>query len=115
MLLANCVFSLAAFILVAVLNSLPDDGSAAGIRTAALWRDGGATTAALETPLAQAATARDWLISVKASQWLCLVVFLLSAVLFVSAWRDLERDRRESEREIGDCEQTMGEKGEIFL
>lgn len=117
MLLANCVFSLAAFILVAVLNSLPDDGVAAGTRTAALWRDGGATAAAaaLETPLAQAATARDWLVSVKASQWLCLVVFLLSAVLFVSAWRDLERERRESEREIGDCEQTMGEKGEIFL
>ena len=113
-LLANCVFSLAAIILVAVLNSLPDDGSvAAGTRTAALWRNGGA--AALETPLAQAATVRDWLISVKASQWLCLVVFLLSAVLFVSAWRDLERERRESEREIGDCEQTMGEKGEIFL
>lgn len=115
-LLANCVFSLSAFILVAVLNSLPDavkaHAGASGVTRAALWRDSGA---ALETPLAQAATARDWLVSVKASQWLCLVVFLLSAVLFVSAWRDLERERRESEMEVGDCERHMGEKGEIFI
>ena len=114
MLLANCVFSLSAFILVAVLNSLPDAVKPypGGATRTALWRDSGA---ALETPLAQAATARDWLISVHASQWLCLVVFLLSAVLFVSAWRDLERERRESEMELGDCERRLGEKGAIFI
>lgn len=117
-LLANCVFSLSAFILVAVLNSLPDvvrqaGGGGGGLTRAALWRDSGVV---LETPLAQAATARDWLISVQASQWLCLVVFLLSAVLFVSAWRDLERERRETDMTVlGDCERRMGEKGEIFI
>lgn len=91
---------------------------------------------ALELPsnlrLALGAQRSRWSVSLVASQWLCLLVFLLSAVLFTSAWFDLKTETIDDEEAAsgngykatnrrgacccsGNGEKKFGEKGVIYI
>ncbi|KAK7995481.1 hypothetical protein PG990_014254 [Apiospora arundinis] len=121
---ANCLLSFSAFIFVAVVNHLPlnaADGAGArpdlaGVR----WN------LALELPSglrrALGAQRDHWSVSLVASQWLCLLVFLLSAVLFTSAWFDLKTEQIDDDEAVPVVEvdakrreKNFGEKGAIYL
>ncbi|KAK8112621.1 hypothetical protein PG984_013147 [Apiospora sp. TS-2023a] len=126
---ANCLLSFSAFVFVALVNHLPiadRTPDLAGVR----WN------LALELPsnlrLALGAQRSQWSISLVASQWLCLLVFLLSAVLFTSAWFDLKTETIDYEEATfgnghkatnrrracccaGNGEKTFGEKGAIYI
>ncbi|KAK7912108.1 hypothetical protein PG985_014589 [Apiospora marii] len=126
---ANCLLSFSAFVFVALVNHLPIANRTpdlAGVR----WN------LALELPsslrLALGAQRSRWSVSLVASQWLCLLVFLLSAVLFTSAWFDLKTETIDDEEAAssnaykatnqrrtcccaGTDKKKFGEKGAIYL
>ncbi|KAK8079192.1 hypothetical protein PG994_002999 [Apiospora phragmitis] len=126
---ANCLLSFSAFVFVALVNHLPvadRTPNLAGVR----WN------LVLELPaslrLALGAERTRWSFSLVASQWLCLLVFLLSAVLFTSAWFDLKTDRVDDDEAaagndnekvvmhrrtcwLGNGKKSFGEKGAIYL
>ncbi|KAK8062267.1 hypothetical protein PG997_014364 [Apiospora hydei] len=87
---ANCLISFSAFVFVTLVNYLPiadRTPDLAGLR----WNLALELPASLHQVLG--AERSRWSISLVASQWLCLLVFLLSAVLFTSAWFDLKSER----------------------
>lgn len=126
---ANCLLSFSAFVFVVLVNHLPVANRTpdlAGVR----WN------LALELPsnLRQALGAQRsrWSFSLIASQWLCLLVFLLSAVLFTSAWFDLKTETIDDEEAAssnggkttnqyrtcccaGIHKKKFGEKGAIYI
>ncbi|KAK8030076.1 hypothetical protein PG993_011367 [Apiospora rasikravindrae] len=127
---ANCLISFSAFVFVALVNHLPiADGTPdlAGLR----WN------LALELPAnlreVLGAERSRWNFSLVASQWLCLLVFLLSAVLFTSAWFDLKTERIDDDDEAAAAgndekmknqrrtccpckgKKSFGEKGAIYI
>ncbi|KAK8096478.1 hypothetical protein PG999_012422 [Apiospora kogelbergensis] len=112
---ANCLLSFSAFVFVALVNHLPIADRVpdlAGVK----WN------LALELPAnlrhALGAERDHWSVSLVASQWLCLLVFLLSAILFTSAWFDLKTERLDDDEapaaHLGKKE-NFGEKGAIYI
>ncbi|KAK6836782.1 hypothetical protein PG987_007277 [Apiospora arundinis] len=120
---ANCLLSLSAFIFVAVVNHLPLH---AGNQAARPDLAGVRWNLTLELPeglrRALGAQRDHWSVSLVASQWLCLLVFLLSAVLFTSAWFDLKTEQIDDDEAVPVVEvdakrreKNFGEKGAIYL